>query len=146
MPGLACRGGSYAMSRRRQRYSDEAVQAYAKRWKTPPLLVSIVYLVTAFVEILPGYHIPLWLKLVDAVLWSVFVVDYSHVCVDGVPQGDVDAGQSMEIIAPPGNHELVVYCEFRDWGASGGVTVYPNEPARCVVGVKALGGLSPDIT
>ena len=57
-------------------HSDDALLKYEKRTKKPLLAVSIVYLVIAFVEILPGFDTPLLLKLVDAGIMSVFVFDY----------------------------------------------------------------------
>ena len=57
-------------------HTDAALKRYEKVTKIPLLVISIGYLIIAFVEILPGFETPTWLKYVDASLMAVFVFDY----------------------------------------------------------------------
>ncbi len=71
----------------RKWHTDGALEAYERRWRVPLLVVSIFYLVIAFVEILPRFYIPTWLRWLDGALMAVFVVDYSWRVLALAPRG-----------------------------------------------------------
>ena len=64
------------MSDRLPRRTRKRLDKYERRFKWPLLIVSLLYLVLVFVEMLPGVRMGPALMLIDGAFWLVFVIDY----------------------------------------------------------------------
>ena len=62
----------------RRRDRREGLKDYEKCFGKRLFILSCVYLVVVYLEILPGLHLTPWLTIVDGVIWAVFVADWAY--------------------------------------------------------------------